>query len=141
MNQSLNKLIQIMNGTMGIYHDFAAKMGMSDSVLAILYTVCTSGERCCLSEIARCNGLSKQTVNSAIRKLERQNIVLLERGRGRNCYVRLTETGEKYVREHVEPIIRAEEEVLDGWPDADRRMHLELMERYRADMERKYKSL
>ena len=125
MNQSLNKLIQIMNGTMGVYHDFAAKMGMSDSVLAILYAVCTSGEKCGLSEIARCNGLSKQTVNSAIRRLEQQNIVLLERGKGRNCYVCLTESGKEYVQAHVLPIIRAEEEVLDAWPEEDRRKHLE----------------
>ena len=67
-----------------LYHEAAVKMGLSDSVQNILYVLCDQGSRCSQSEIGRLTGISRQTINSAIRKLERDGIVYLEQGQGRN---------------------------------------------------------
>lgn len=53
-----------------VYHDLSYQLGMSDSVSKILYTLCCEGGPCRISDICLCSGLSKQTVNSALRKLE-----------------------------------------------------------------------
>ena len=61
------------------YHDIALKFALSDSAMHILYTLCDEGTDCPLSEICRRCGLSKQTVNSAIRKLEAEGILYLQK--------------------------------------------------------------
>ena len=60
--------------TDAVYHEAALKLGLSDSALQILYTVCDydGGDACPLQEISRRTGISKQTINSAIRKLEKE---------------------------------------------------------------------
>ena len=54
----------------GVYHEMSLKLGLSDSAMIVLYTICDSGSSCLLRDICRYSGLSKQTVNSALRKLE-----------------------------------------------------------------------
>ena len=71
-----------------LYHEAAVKMGISDSVMNILYVICEKGDRCLQSEISRLTGISRQTINSAIRKLEKDGIVYLKQGQGRNTATR-----------------------------------------------------
>ena len=67
------------------------KLGLSDSAMRILYALCDLGDRCPLQSICRRSGLSKQTVNSAIRKLEQEGILYLEQATARAKQVCLTE--------------------------------------------------
>ena len=57
-----------------LYHEAAVKTGISDSVQNILYVLCEKGGKCLQSEISRLTGISRQTINSAIRKLEKEGI-------------------------------------------------------------------
>ena len=57
-------------------------MGVSDRVQNILYVICEKGTQCLQSEISKLTGISRQTINSAIRKLEKEDIIYLEQGRG-----------------------------------------------------------
>ena len=61
-----------------LYHEAAVKMGISDSVQNILYVLCEKGGQCLQSKISKLTGISRQTINSAIRKLEKEEIVYLE---------------------------------------------------------------
>ena len=55
-----------------LYHEAAVKTGVSDSVQNILYVICEKGDRCLQSEISKLTGISRQTINSAIHKLEKR---------------------------------------------------------------------
>ena len=92
-----------------LYHEAAVKMGISDSVQNILYVLCDQGSRCSQSEIGRLTGISRQTINSAIRKLERNGIVYLEQGQGRNTIVCLTNQGKAFAAQRVVPLLEAEQ--------------------------------
>ena len=59
------------------YHNAALKLGLSDSAMVILYTLCSRENPCPLLEIARLTGISRQTIHSAIKKLEAQGILTL----------------------------------------------------------------
>lgn len=65
-----------------LYHEAAVKTGVSDSVQNILYVICEKGDRCLQSEISKLTGISRQTINSAIHKLEKEGIITLEQGKG-----------------------------------------------------------
>lgn len=126
--------------TDGAYHDIALRMGMSDSALYILYAVCSCGSSCLLSEITAC-GISKQTVNSALRKLEKDGMVFLESSGGRKKRVCLTAEGETYADNTVRRIISMENMIFDGWPEEDRIKYIELNQRYLNELREKMQEL
>ena len=76
-----------------VYHEVSLKLGLSDSAMKIMYAICDAGEVCLLQEICFYTGLSKQTVNSAIRKLEEEGILYLEPFNAKSKKVFLTEKG------------------------------------------------
>ena len=58
-----------------VYHEMSHLCGLSDSTMQILYTICNFDEESCLlHDICRLTGLPKQTINSALRKLENEDI-------------------------------------------------------------------
>lgn len=57
-----------------LYHQAAKKMGISDSVQNILYVLCDQGNQALQSEICSISGISRQTINSALSKLEQEGL-------------------------------------------------------------------
>lgn len=81
-----------------LYHEAAVKIGISDTVLNILYVLCEKEGQCLQSDIFRLTGISRQTINSAIRKLEKVSLSIWNR-EGRNTMVCLTEKGKDFSTE------------------------------------------
>ena len=129
--------------TDAVYHEAALKLGLSDSALQILYTVCDydGGDACPLQEISRRTGISKQTINSAIRKLEGEGAVQLETARGRSKNVRLTPKGLELAQRTVIPMMKLEDEIYASWAEEELRGYLELTERFAAALKEKMKKL
>ena len=78
-------------------------MGISDSVQNILYVLCDQGNQALQSEICSISGISRQTINSALSKLEQQGLVRVEPDEGRNTMVFLTEEGAEVRRRKGRP--------------------------------------
>lgn len=83
INVEMKRMNYLTNEIDGAYHEAALKLGLSDSGMMILYTICNNGDTCLLNDITRLSGISKQTINSALRKLENEGIVYLENFSGR----------------------------------------------------------
>lgn len=91
-----------------IYREIALRLGASNSAISILYDLCLLGEGCTQKDICENSYLSKQTVNSAIRKLESGGYVYLKKGRGRSTHIYLTEEGKKLTHQKIFPVMEAE---------------------------------
>lgn len=113
-----------------LYHEISLKMGISDSVQIVLYVLRENENRCLQSEIVKQSGVNKQTINSAVHRLLAEEIICLERGHGRSTIVALTETGTAYAKEKIDPILNIEREIFEEWTDQERRLYIELTERY-----------
>ena len=113
-----------------LYHQASLKIGMADSVMCVLYAIHENGESCLLSDIYKQSGISKQTVNSAIRKLEDDGILYLEQYKGKAKMVLLTDKGKQYVSETVSRLCEAEIAALETWTDAEIDTHISLLEKY-----------
>ena len=120
-----------------LYHEAAVKMGISDSVQNILYVLCEKNGRCLQSEVSKLTGISRQTINSAIRNLEKDGMVYLEQGKGRNTILCLTEKGEKFAEEKMYPLYEAENKIWNEWTPEEQQQYLVLTEKYRDGL-RKY---
>ena len=113
-----------------LYHHASLKLGLTDSAAMVLYTIYDNGENCLLSDIYKQSGVSKQTVNSAIRKLEKERIIYLEQHSGRPKKVVLTDTGKEYVQKTVARLFDAEAAAFASWTEEEINAHIGFMEKY-----------
>ena len=134
----LNLLISEINS---VFHNAAQSMGLSDSAMHILYTICSLGDPCPLSNIVRLTGISKQTINSSLRKLENENILFLRSDGSRRKLVCLTDSGRVLVQRTAGRLVRMENEIYASWSEADRVTYITLTERYLTDLKQKTKEL
>lgn len=133
-----NHLITEMDAA---YHDISLKLGLSDSAMSILYTICNYGESCLLQDICRQSGLSKQTINSALRKLETGNILYLEMAGAKSKRVTLTDAGKALAQKTALQVINTENEIFASWSREDVEKYLELTEDYLTALKEKAKRL
>ncbi len=120
-----------------VYHEIAVKLGITDSASSILYNIYSVGYSMPLSEICRFSGMSKQTANSAIRKLEREGIVYLEAIDGRAKRVCLTESGKRFAEETILQMMQMEDSIYSAWDAEDLEKYLELTERFLVSLKEK----
>ncbi len=113
-----------------LYHHASLKLGLTDSASIVLYTICDNGGNCLLSDIYKQSGVSKQTVNSAIRNLEKKNIIYLEQHSGRAKKVVLTDTGKEYAQKTTARIFDTEAAAFSSWTEEEISAHIGFMEKY-----------
>ena len=95
-----------------IYRDIDRWAGLSASAFGILYHLMDLGDGCLQRDICAEAFVSKQTVNSSIRTLERQGIIRLRPGRGREVHLHLTEKGRMLAEERILPVMEEENQSL-----------------------------
>ena len=140
-SRDMKRFNHLLGEIEAVYHEMALKFGQSDSVMNILYTICDYGESCPLQEICRRSGISKQTINSALRKLEREGIVYSEQAGVKGKNVCLTEKGKELVGDTAVRVIEAENGILASWPEEDVKKDLELTERFLVGIKEKAKEI
>lgn len=123
------------------YHAAALKLGLSDSEMRILYTLCLNGAPCPLSEIVSRSGISKQTINSALRKLENAGAVYLETAGGRKKQVCLTGPGRELTQRTALRLLRIEDEIFASWSQEELERYIALTEKYLASFQEKIREL
>lgn len=129
-HNAIRRFNHLLGEMEGVYHDISLQLGLSDSVSKILYTLCIFENRCPLRLLARQNGLSKQTVHSAIQHLEADGLVLLEPADGKNKDVVLTERGKIYAAQTAARIVEIENSIFASWPPEDVQRYLSLTEEF-----------
>ena len=112
------------------YHNASLRLGLADSAMRILYTLCSREDPCPLLEITRLTGTSRQTIHSAIKKLESQGILTLESPGGRRKLVRLTEKGRELAERTACRLIEIENEIFDSWTGEELEQYIRLTGRY-----------
>ena len=113
-----NRLMQECNA---VYHAAAVREGRSDCSFRILYMLRDAGDSCKQSDISDRASLPPQTVNSALKKLEKEGLVVLKRIDGKmGKSIHLTAAGQQLVREKIDPVIRAEEAACEAFSEAEK---------------------
>lgn len=128
--RQIHRLNYLTSELDGLYHQASLRIGLSDSAMRILYAIYDNGDGCLLHTIYQQSGISKQTVNSAIRKLEEEEILYLAHFKGKNKKVVLTEKGKAYLKQTAARIFEAECRAFAGWTAAEMEEYLRLTEKY-----------
>lgn len=128
--ENLHKLNCMINDTNAIYHQAALKLGLSDSAMFVLYMLVYKGGSCLLNDICKELGTSKQTINSTVRKLEKDGIVSLCREKGNAKRLYLTEQGKVYAEQTGGRLLAIECSVLAEWGEEEIEQYIRLTEKY-----------
>lgn len=129
--ESFHEFNRIYKETSDIYRRKAADYGLSESAFWILYSVREGIGRVTQSRICFEACLPKQTVNSALKKLEADGIIMLipENG-GRSKVIELTEKGTRLAESTVDNVINAEKSAMSALSDDEQHQLIGLTGRY-----------
>lgn len=124
-----------------MYHEIALTLGVSDGEFSVLYVICMLGDGCLQRDICREVFISKQTVNSAVRKLEKKELLYLEEKSGRDKKMLLTEKGKQFAYSRVLPVIEMENSAFMQMEPEERKELLRLSWKYMDYFREKEKKL
>ena len=141
ISKTLRRYNYLFGETGLVYHEMYLKLGLSDSAASILYVLLENGDCCLLRDVCLFTGLNKQTINSALRKLEADNIVYLEMADGKKKLVRLTEKGKLLAERTAGRILAAEDEIFASWPQENVQKYLELTEAFMLALKEKMEGM
>ena len=117
-----NKLRHI-NGMLSeissIYDKLLSSKNVPEGVFIVLSSILDLGEGCLQKEISEISYLNKKTVNSTIKKLEKEDFIELRAGKYPNMHIYLTQKGKDYMRENIIPIIEVERKALELMPSRE----------------------
>jgi len=115
-----------------VYHMLALKFGLSDSAMWILCTMREANRELTQSEIAQEMSMSRQTVNSAIKNLEKQGYLRLEAVSGdrRNKILSFTEEGETFVKRTVDRVLSLEHQVFENLEVEEQEKITQILRKY-----------
>jgi DNA-binding MarR family transcriptional regulator len=129
----MRKVNHLASDLDSLYHQASLKLGLSDSVLFLMYVLYERNGSCPIKDICEETSICKQTINSAIRKLEKEDIIYLKQSGGRNKTVCFTEKGKEYAQGTVGKLFKAESGTLMGWSEEEIEQYLYLTEKYNKD--------
>ena len=141
ISNELRQLNRLYTEIDAVYHEAAFRLGLADSELHILYALCNEENSRRLSDVIHESGLSKQTVNSALRKLEKDGLLYLQPEGSRSKRVCLTESGRRLCQESAGRLMSLEDAVYAEWSSDELRLYLSLTERYVNSFREKIKVL
>lgn len=115
-----------------IYHVYAKEQGISDTVFWILYSLYENNSSYIQKELCSEWHYPPQTVNSALKSLEKQGIISLEAvpGNKKNKLVSLTEHGLTLTQRVIARLTDAERNAILSMTADERRTLLSLTEKY-----------
>lgn len=126
MKSAFQEYTQLMGMIDSAYHEATLKLHLTDSAMDILYVLTVHGQGCPQSALYKESGMSKSTVNSAIRKMEKEQLLYLTPGFGRNTCVFLTEKGQKLQEETIYRIMQIENTIYDSWTKEEQETFMRL---------------
>lgn len=131
-----NKQISRSNA---IYRKFSMKCSIPESELQILYCLSLSSNGSPIQEMIDFTNLPKQTINSALRNMEKKEWIVLEKINSKNKKAILTDKGKEVSNRTAQRILNLESEVFKSFPKNIVDEYLKFMDEYLDKLEEKTK--
>lgn len=131
INRKWEMITQMNKEFDDIYHKIATHFNLSDSCFWVLYELYTAGKPCTQKQICDCWYYNKQTINSAIKSLEKIGYINkgYEENNKTNKKIGLTELGLKVAEETVKKVIEIEDIAFESIKEEELDTVIELLQR------------
>lgn len=113
-----------------IYHNIALKLELSESALLILYAIVDLGDGCTQKDISEMYYMSKQTINTSVKNLEKSGYIKFKQDKGNNKQIFLMLSGKKLAEKKITPVINVENNVFADMLPEERQELLKITKKY-----------
>lgn len=126
-----------------VYHKYAKACGLSDMGYWILYSIAESDEYFTQRDFCKDWFFAPQTVNSALKDLEKKGIINLEpvSGNKKNKLIKPTESGKIFIESYIIPLIRTECDSFETMSKDECELMLFTIQKYISVLKEKVKAL
>lgn len=118
-DEKLRHINNMLSEISDIYQKLLLSKNVPESVFIVMSSILELGEGCLQKNIVEKSYINKKTVNSTIKKLQKEEYIELKAGKYPNMHIYLTEKGQMYMQEKIVPIIELENTVLDRMPEKE----------------------
>lgn len=114
MNDQLSQQLALLNQNdkmlNDLYHNYAVNVNLSDTAFWIFYIAWTQGDGCTQKELCEAWSYSRQTINTALKNLEKQGYIKLAfmAGNRKSKQILFTDHGKEFARKIILPLLEAE---------------------------------
>lgn len=112
-----------------LYHRIAVQLNIPNSEMWTLFCICGTPDKIHTQNfIAEETGLPKQTINSAINRLWKDNFIYMEKlplARN-NKQILLTEKGKNFCENYIFPLVNAEKQAFSRFDKKEKETYLSL---------------
>lgn len=129
LDQQLEEINRTFKMSDDLFHDLARRLGLSDSAFEILYALCLTGG-CTQRDVCRMSYTPKQTIHSALRRLEREGLLSAAPAQGREVFLSLTPQGAALAEERIRPVLEQERAAFALLTARERKELLRLNKKY-----------
>ncbi|HWQ74600.1 MAG TPA: MarR family transcriptional regulator [Syntrophomonas sp.] len=132
IRQQLRDFNTIIKETDAIYGELAKQSGLSDCAFWLMYSLCEADGECTQKDLCDQWIISKQTVNSALKGLEKNGYITLTSSETdkRSKYIVLTDKGVRFAHEHIDIVFKLEELAFEKLSVTERAAMLEANRKY-----------
>lgn len=124
-----------------IYSSLIKKTGLSDSYYQILYLIRNNIGLPYANKIADFTCVPKQTINSAIKKMQKEGLIqLVKQEKSKNKKIILTEKGNKYCEDTIDEITNLELKVFEKITNKECEEYFKVMKEFNEKLEREINS-
>ncbi len=140
LSGQFNMLNQLYKQSEEIYHDFSVRCGLSDSSLWLLYALNDAEKPLTQAEICGEWSISKQTLNSAIKKMKDGGYITLESidTNKKTKHIVLTPSGYELAQQTAGSMAQAERQALADLTNEEREMLVSLSEKHLNFLKREF---
>lgn len=130
----IKEITAVVNRTDYLYEKWSKQHSVNNYVSTILYML-RAADMTTQKEMAECYGMPKQTVNTVISELHKKGYIQLipDENDKRSKIIKLTDKGEKYADEIIDPLLACEKKVLAEMGEERVEMLIDTMKQY-ADL-------
>lgn len=138
--EHIHRVNDILSEIDSLYHEVARRLGLSDSALNILYCLAQLGDGCPVSKVYKRNGSSRQTVSSALRRMEEEELLYLKALDKKGKAICLTPKGQQLLQQKILPVLEMENSIFLGWQEQQVADYLSLNQKYLDDLRQRVKT-
>lgn len=131
MSKRLAEYNSIIKEHEDLYRQLARRFGLSECAFWILYSLREANESLTQSELCYALSQPKQTINSALKKMEEYGYIELLSGQDRRRkQLQLTSKGKLLAQETVDKVITLENQTFDTFTEEEQSLFLQLLHKY-----------
>ena len=130
-NKQLAEYNSMLKEHENLYRQIAKQFGLSECAFWILYSLRETDVAVTQSELCFALSQPKQTINTALKKLEEASIIelFIEKDKRRK-QIQLTEKGEQVARQTVDLVIQLENQTFDAFTEEEQKILMTLLHKY-----------